>query len=880
MSGLSTLTAGIESALDALGLKKDSVPWDMSEKNAFWSPLEIDPDRWDKMYPYRLLVIDIKTPDKILLSGDVKVATKLSEGGPSAKGIEYVLSQEIVNGSWEFNLPITPQMLRISDQFASNVSATMRGVVEEHNGVKFKTISASGSMGVWALKPTIGGVPKSPSSLSSIFGGTANAFSNVLNDIKRTKNAFAGKHPASVTNALRPGSVTADSFVSELSTGYYQALLMGQFLERYAEAKKDPKNKDWRLVFDIPKQNQSFIVTPVLFNLEQNQQKPMEALWNIQFKAWKRINLTAPASAGTDLPSLDTNTFQRIVGTIRETRRVLGNSISLIKAVRSDFQKPLNILRQTALAVKDLGGLAFTAIDLPRQVLDDFSSTITDSLNIVGNSFKRGPSGGSTGTSATGVSASGIRADTQEARAGIAASQILNQSQRNEGLSQSAVESGALGLSASQSLDTDATKGIFSSPEEYFDLFDVLDVEDLSLSREQQEAVDNEIDNVRLITVSDLQDFKEELVSLAYDISDNFGSGDQTYSDVYGKPDPTSRVLPMTLEEDEILASLFESIQVYDLLTATREFDDLTIPSTLEYVGGLANEAGIDFDQTQSKLLVPVPFGLTIEEIAARYLKDPDKWVEIATINNLSSPYIDEEGFDYLLLSNGDGRQINVDDTEGKLYIGQKITLKSDTIPTFARKIIDIEKIGDGNYLISVDGLGDLSTLTTNNNATIQAYLPGTTNSQNQIYIPSNEAAQEDDRIRTPSHLDEDALARISKVDWLLTDDGDLAINQLGDFRLASGLNNLVQALRIKIRVKKGSLMRHLDFGLGLKHGMSMADIENGSLIKAMNSMINEDPRFSGIERMSIKLNGVTLSVDMAVRIANGSGVVPITFNV
>ena len=235
MSGLSTLTAGIESALDALGLKKDSVPWDMSEKNAFWSPLEIDPDRWDKMYPYRLLVIDIKTPDKILLSGDVKVATKLSEGGPSAKGIEYVLSQEIVNGSWEFNLPITPQMLRISDQFASNVSATMRGVVEEHNGVKFKTISASGSMGVWALKPTIGGVPKSPSSLSSIFGGTANAFSNVLNDIKRTKNAFAGKHPASVTNALRPGSVTADSFVSELSTGYYQALLMGQFLERYAE---------------------------------------------------------------------------------------------------------------------------------------------------------------------------------------------------------------------------------------------------------------------------------------------------------------------------------------------------------------------------------------------------------------------------------------------------------------------------------------------------------------------------------------------------------------------------------------------------------------------------------------------------------------------
>lgn len=857
------------------------LPWASQDpKEAFFKPLRIDPTRWDKLFPYRFVVIDIKDPSKIYKGRTSKDAAKIfnqkQTRATAAGGLEYVLTQEIRNGSWELNLPITPQMLRIADEFAINTTATMRGIVEEHNGVKFKTISASGTTGIWAQRPTIGGIPKSPTSIGSIFGGTLSSFSNVLDDLKRVKKAFGGSHPASVTDAETPYRNPSTIF----STGYYQALFMGQFLERYAQLKRDPKNKDLRLVFDIPKQNQSFIVTPLAFTLEQNQQKPMECIWNIQLKAWKRIELVSPPPASQQLPKLDANTFQRIVGTIRETRRTLGNSINLIKAVRSDFQKPLNVLRQTALAVKDLGGLAITAVDLPRQLVDDFSSSIKDSLTIIGNSFQRGPDGGNIGTSATGVTASGLRAGTQEARAGIAANQILAQSQKNEGLSQSAVSGGALGLGASQSLETDQTKNIFSSPEEYYDLFDALDVDDLSLSREQKEAVNDEIERARLITIDNLREFRKEIETLALDISNNFGAGDSTFSSVYGRPDPRNRVLPMTLEENEIIASLFEAVQMYDLLISTKQWDDFSVESPLEFVGGLASSSGIDFDQTESKLLVPVPFGLTIEEIAARYLRDPDKWVEIATVNKLTSPYIDEEGFTYNLLSNGDGRQVNVDDTAEQLYIGQKIVLKSNTVPAFTRKIINIEKIGLGNYLVSFDGLDDLDSLKTSEGATIRGYLPGTVNSQNQIYIPIDAASQPDDRIKTPSHLEEDQLTRISKIDWLLTDDGDLAINQLGEFRLANGLNNLVQALKLMIRTQKGSLMRHLDYGLGIRHGISIADIEAGEIIKSMNEMVENDSRFSGIERIDIVLNGATLSIDMAVRVANGSGVVPITFEV
>ena len=855
-----------------------NVPWDMNDSSdAFFNPQKIDPERWDKTYPYRLIVVDITEPDKIARrQTGAKVQTKKSTVESPNGVITYVLSQQILNGSWEFSLPITPQMLRIQDQYAINTTATMRGIVEEHNGVKFKTISASGTTGVWAAKPTVGGVPKSPTSIGSIFGGTLNSFSNVLNDLKRVQRAFDGSHPSSVAKADKPESTSAGIF----STGYYQAQLLGQFLERYAQEKKKPQNKNWRLVFDIPKQNQSFVVTPVSFNLEQNQQKPMEYMFNFQLKAWKRIQLESPAPAITELPQLTANTFQRILGTIRETRRTLGNSINLLKAVRSDFQAPLNILRQTALAVKDLGGLAFTAVDLPRQLLDDYSSSIKDSLNIIAGSFQRGPDGGSSGTSATGTTSSGLRASTQEARAGLAAGMIANQSKRNEGLSQSAVQNGALGLGASQSLETDETNNIFTNPEVYFDLFDALNVDGLTLSREQQQKIDEEIERVRLITIADLTDYRNEIESLMIDISNNFGAGDQTYSDIYGLQDPKVRALPMSLDENEILASLMETLQMYDLLTSTLTFDDFSINNPLQFVGGLANDAGIDFNQSDSKLLVPVPFGLTIEEVAARYLGDPDKWVEIATLNKLTSPYIDEEGFSYDLLSNGDGRQINVDDTERRLYIGQRLVLKSSTTPAFTRKIINVEKIGDNNFLVSFDGVPNLSSLTTNDNATIQGYLPGTVNSQNQIYIPVDAPAQEDDRIKTPSHLDEDLLTKVSKIDFLLDDQGDIAINQFGDFRLANGLTNLVQALKLKVKTKKGALLRHLDYGLGLEHGISVADVDNGEIINSLNQMIQDDPRFSNIERIDIKLTGATLSIDMAVKVANGSGIVPITFDV
>jgi hypothetical protein len=74
--------------------------------------------------------------------------------------------------------------------------------------------------------------------------------------------------------------------------------------------------------------------------------------------------------------------------------------------------------------------------------------------------------------------------------------------------------------------------------------------------------------------------------------------------------------------------------------------------------------------------------------------------------------------------------------------------------------------------------------------------------------------------------------------------------------------------------------LRHPDFGLGLSAGMSKADISSSQIFDDLSRIVTADSRFSRIERLDITVNGPTVTIDMAVSVANNSGVIPISFNV
>ena len=845
--------AGIVSPLQNLHSSRN-LPWqiDGGIKSKFFQFIELDESRWDQLLPYRLIVIS--AVDNKVIQGKKSVAlnTASVERSPGTSLATLSFTRQD-SGQWIFQLPITPQQLSIQDQFAIQTSATLRGILEEHNGSRFKMINAQGTMGVWPKRSAVNKPPGTPGIINSLFGGTIAAAGTVVNQVTGIINSATTNHPANKPVSLLP--VTSDD--GPTSVGFYQAQKLQQFLEQYTEAKKNPDNAHWRLVFDIPKQKQSFVVTPVSFNWMQNANRPMEVMYSLQLKAWRRVDLKQVTVTPLDeTQPLSPGILQRVLATLSAARTTLSASLNLIGAVRSDVETPIDALRQTALFVKSLAGTSPTVADLPSQKIQDFSSSAATSMNTLSASI------------ASTNSDSGVRDSLN----------LVVQSQnQNEGLSANAVAGGQLGSLAAMNQSLNPANAIFDQPLGNFTLLDEVSVSDLSLNSAQQAVIDKILDDAKNTTIDTLKKYRATIQQLVLQLSNSFGTGSAYYNQIYGLPPPIPRLQPITLDEYDILKSLYDTLAAYDILTATTEVDDNNVETTMEYVAGLANTAGITFNTATSKILAPVPFGLTIEEIAARYLGDPQRWLEIATLNGLRDPYIDEDGFQLDLLSNATGRQVTVA-SETNLYVGQKVVIHSSTQMPSARTILDIDRLSDTNFLLTLDGLPDLDNFITTDGAYVQAYLPGTVNSQQKIFIPSDLPVSDDSNIVPPSSTSGDPLTGLSKVDWLLTDSGDLAVNNYGDMRYSSGITNIIQALRIKFGSQLNTLLLHPNFGLGVKVGTISSEIQIQNLYNAINSMIEQDPRFVGVSRLQITLNGPTLGISLAVQLPNQTGVFPISF--
>ena len=842
-------------AITALG---QSLPWGLLNSSpvnsVFFDYITPDPSLWDKLVPYRLLVIDTANGNTVV-NGDTPEEVSII---PLGNG---TLSLQSIDTSWEFRLPITPQQLSISDAYSINTSATLRGVLEEHSGVRFKNITIQGSFGVWPGRASITQPPGTPSILQSVFGGTIAAAQNVATQFSSILNAATSGSFASKPVTVRPENETAPSpEAGGVGTGYYQTLMLSQFLEQYAEAKRDPKNAGWRLVFDIIKQNQSFVVTPMGFTWTENVNRPMEINYNLQLKAWRRINLQEtlvdePLSVTTLSPGI----LQQIVNTISAAQNTAAAATSLIGSVRSDVDNILNIIRQTGILAKQLAGVALAASDLPAQLTSDAKSTISNFLAAISPSTI-------TGSAATDNTTL------------INLNNIKAVHRTSEGLSSSAVSDGQLGPSAASSAPLNPSNTVFSNPLQNPMLFSQVPVNSLTLNSAQQKALQNELNRVNSFTIADLKAMRSTILTLTVQLANSFGSGNAYYSTLFNQPLPIVRAEPMTLDEYDILQSFYDLLQSYDILTATNQFDNDQILNSMEYVNALAATSSIEFSIPNSKIQVPVPFGLTMEQIAMRYLGDPQRWLEVATLNNLREPYLDESGFQYRLLSNADGRNIVVGSNDD-LFVGQTVFLNSTTQTPTARTILDIVTLSQTSFLLTLDGLDNLETFTIADQAYIQAYLPGTVNSQNVVWMPSDLPAPVDDQINIPSSVANTKLVGLSKVDWLLDPYGDLAVDNVGDFRLAAGITNLIQALSIKFNTKLKTSLLNPTFGLGFKVGSMNSDVNVNDLYGQIQRLITADPRFSGISGLQVTLNGPALGISLGVGLAGIQGVFPVGFS-
>lgn len=806
---------------------------------AFWSTTyrdsDIDELRWDQSFPFQLMILE-------------------EVGG------RYV---ELPGGNSRFTLPIPPQSMTKSMPFAIGLTVTQGGVVEEHNGIPVRTISLQGTTGVLPGRGAGTSLAK-PNFLESVFAGTIRSAQGVANAaLKLDPN-----------NGFRVNYIKNDDVLGELkgTTGYLQFLLLSQFLEAYAHVKKTKAGRKYRLAFAHWKTGEVYLVTPINLDVTQNVSSPLEYTFNFSMKAWKRIDLgwgAAPLEPTT--PSVrDPGAMQQVLSKLTAARAVIERSKDVISSAGQDvFSLCIEPLRQTGLFIKDALGVALVAADLPNNIIQSMKGAIIEvtSLGDLTSALQGVPE-----ELVRSLAELGSISSKNEVAAGFHGAVPAESGGMPESKPQ---PPGPAGTGAPHPMNK-----ILENPGDNYDFFSKLSPGRLNLRPATVAAMVKERERVREFQRIDFEQMRDGLASLQADFCDAVGLGNATYNRVMGRATPTSTRAP-TDADYEVMYTLNAAIAEMNKLAVSGKVGDQNRIDVIDYIAGLAGRSGINFTIPASKFQVPFPYKNTLEQLATRYLGDPDRWMEIATLNRLRPPYVDEEGFDLSLLVNGNGNQVLVSTAEN-LFVGQPVWLKSNNQNKDKRRITAIDPVSTGVVRVVVDGNPDLAKFTVSAQSTLHAFLPDTVNSMMLISIPSSSPAVEEDfQGKSIPGIDQfKNLLQAGGITLALDGTGDAAITPDGSWRYAVGMDALVQRVRIWASTVQGTLKRHPAFGIPIEVGASTADVSAKDLLDSLQTLSQFDRAFAGVENASVVKNGPTAQMHATFKIAGTSQLLPITIDV
>jgi len=432
----------------------------------------------------------------------------------------------------------------------------------------------------------------------------------------------------------------------------------------------------------------------------------------------------------------------------------------------------------------------------------------------------------------------------------------------------------------------------------FYTIFDFIAIDSINLSNEERSIVTSEVARVTAFSKNDFLRAKAQIIDYRDMLTDIYDLGDTTYSNVYNKS-PIAAQISATIVEVNYLLKLQDMLKAIDFILANLfAVDTVLDPFALARTN--ANNPDVNIGQYKSGQLVKIRYGENLQSLANRYLGNPDSWIDIAIANGLKSPYVDEVGSTVQLLSNGNGNQINLANIDSfgqlnvdKLYINQIILLQSNVlvIPD-QRTIINIRQIPiSGEIILELDGEADLDQYAIVDGAYIRVFAPNTINSSFFVLIPSSQPLPDNRVDEVPWFLAKSSEdEKRAKIDLALDSSGDLILTTNGDVKLSYGLENAVQAIMLKILTEQGSLRLHPQYGLTNIIGQTTYDITALKSIVAtsINQQISIDPRFDRVESFDIRQVNQGLPdqspsgfiVNMTVRLAGGTRVIPISFSV
>lgn len=815
---------------------------------------EIKPENWNKLFPYSFTVVN--APD----NSTVPVSS-----------LNTNLNFE------EFILPINPQNLSISTAFSIRTSATNKGIVEEHNGTIFRTIVISGTFGIAPTSRAIEGGqmrsnlrPVQASALTNVVRaigaispnavGAANAISANIN---RTI-AAAGKLPDLVS-----GIDPAPERLEQLGFAMMNKFI--NYLVAYSEFKKQPGNEGARLVFVNRKDNVSYVVTPQTIDTTKAAADPHITRYRIVLRGW---------DLATDVPQdvieplkieRDINVLSSLYNSVREARGVLSAANATLRGVVQDFDTNFKLVQQVAFVIKDAIGLTKTAADFDEIVQNKWTE-ITQRFDKIGDQIK------DTATESSGVASNNIVKSFEKLDETIKSSGKFTAT-NPQGLPDASLNTELNALNQQQ---RDKFNPIKTARDRitHVDFLDTIPITSLQLSAQDIRFIESKTNENRRLTIADFDNIRSNIEELRTAYEDYLGLGDATVNAAFNRTagvqqrDPETSDFLVIKSLNDIVASVDALASKNDVITH-RQID----PFIRTQING--NNPKLTIKRFNNGFPVPFPAGSTLEKLAFIYFADPDKWIEIAVSNGLKPPYIDEVGFIRSFTSSGTDNVFTLNDVTD-VFINQEVFLSSTGQLSNRRRIVSIKELTPTSFLIEVDGDSDLSLFTTAQNAQMKAFLPNTVNSNKIINIPTLQSIPEPNAAipktrKIPATINLNRQQRAMGVDIALTDDFDIAFTNSGDIKIASGLANAIQAVKLKIGYEKGTLNRHPEVGLGLKIGERNA-LSAGEIRTLLENAILGDRRFKDVPEINIEFDGPIVRINLRVEVADGGDVIPLSF--
>lgn len=429
---------------------------------------------------------------------------------------------------------------------------------------------------------------------------------------------------------------------------------------------------------------------------------------------------------------------------------------------------------------------------------------------------------------------------------------------------------------------------------QFYTVFDNINISSIRLTNQEQVIVNSAIRATKNLKKTDFLSIKSSLAAFRDRQADVLGLTDATYNSVFNRSAINAQV-SASIPDIMNMLQLNNTIKSIDFILANLYAVDAVVdPFTLARQN--ANNPDVNIINYSSGTLVRFNYGESLESLAKRYLGDPNLWINIAIANGLKPPYIDEIGKTIYLKTNGGDNTIvlpqfnlNGEENINSLYVNQSIIIQSNTQP-FAnqRTVMNIIQVPvSGDILVTLDGPPNLGIYATIDQANIRVFAPSTINSSQFILIPSQTPLPNERQETVPWFLEKSADdEKRAGIDLNIGDNGDLTFASNGDYSLSYGLENAMQAVKLKLSTEMGELRYHEGFGLVNIAGNVNRNVDSvrASIIAALNNQISQDSRFDRIESLSVdyvadEQSSPKFVVNMQIRLAGGSKVIPISFN-